>query len=173
MNPIVFLLLLCLLIHSSAGFVPNARSLSQRTVPSAHTFVRNGSSNRRPKTRHLALWSSKQDDSYYSDDCFGLIFLCGAVVVQDPVFAGIFLILSSVGAILTQLGRLQANKQIPGAVAGFTLLLTPVATTLLQKMGILPNPIATNAPIWLEAAVCTFSLFYSFVWQKEMSDEES
>jgi len=92
------------------------------------------------------------------------------VVVQDPIFAGMFLILSSIGATLTQQGRLPASPQIPGAIAGFTLLLTPVVATVVQETAIFSDPIVTKAPAWVEVAVCVFSLFYSFVWQKGKDD---
>ena len=101
----------------------------------------------------------------YNDDAFGGVFLCGAFAAQDAVFSAVFLTLSAIAALATQQEKLPANNQVPAAVAGVTLLLTPTLTTLLGGMNSnlnLPeagNPSAST----LEVGLCVASMAYGFV----------
>jgi hypothetical protein len=132
-------------------------------------------------SRKLDLNSSSNDDDdddnknkhsrgAYNDDCFGLIFLSGLAVTNDPIFAGTFLALSSLAAVATSLGELPASsRKIPAAVAGFTLLATPVMKTVLPRI-ISINSVEdslSGSRSWIEVAVCFVSLFYGFIFSRE------
>jgi hypothetical protein len=106
----------------------------------------------------------------YNDDCFGLIFLSGLAVTSDPIFAGTFLTLSLLAALATSLGKLPASsRKIPAAVAGFTLLATPVMKTVLHRIisiGV-EDSLSGISRSWIEVAVCFASLFYGFIYSRE------
>lgn len=96
------------------------------------------------------------NDSSYSDDCFGLIFLSIFLALGDVLFASIFLGCSALAAVLTQSFRLPfAKSRVPGVVAGVTLLLTLLARPMLTD----PSPSNDNAFL-LETVVCSFSFVY-------------
>ena len=100
----------------------------------------------------------------YNDDAFGGIFLGGAVAAQDAVFSAVFLTLSAIAALATQQGKLPANNQVPAAVAGVTLLLTPIVTTVLGGMNNINLPEAGNpSASTFEVALCVASMIYGFV----------
>jgi hypothetical protein len=111
----------------------------------------------------------KQPRGSYNDDCFGLIFLSGLAVTNDPIFAGTFLTLSSLAALATSLGKLPASsRKIPAAVAGFTLLATPVMKTVLPRIiSISVDDSLSGNRSWIEIAVCFLSLFYGFIISRE------
>jgi hypothetical protein len=110
----------------------------------------------------------------YNDDAFGLVFLCGATVAKDVVFATVFLVLSALAAAATQQRKLPPTKQVPAAVAALTLIVAPIITTTLVGVG---SPytsslehyfgsleISPNANAWsIEEALCCISMFYGFV----------
>lgn len=118
------------------------------------------------------------NDDYYSDDCFGLIFLTTGLIAHDVLFAGCFLILSTLGASAFNNrflpGRLEQRRnlkvQLPAVVAGATLLLVSLArNTVATAMSLqfsmefatIFETEAFNVP--LEVAVCLISLIYGFV----------
>lgn len=111
----------------------------------------------------------KDSRGAYNDDCFGLIFLSGLAVTNDPIFAGTFLTLSSLAALATSLGKLpESSRKIPAAVAGFTLLATPVMKTVLPRIiSISVEDSSSSSRSWIELAVCFVSLFYGFIFSKE------
>jgi hypothetical protein len=116
-------------------------------------------------TRRTSLFLARDTKEGYNDDAFGLVFLCGAFAAQDVVFSTVYLTLSALAALATQQDKLPANTQVPAAVAGVTLLLTPTLTTLLVVLGgglHLPeagNPSASA----LEVGLCVASMAYGFV----------
>jgi hypothetical protein len=128
-------------------------------------------------SRKFDLHSSSNDDDKnkhsrngaYNDDCFGLIFLSGLSVTNDSIFAGTFLTLSSLAAVATSLGKLPASsRKIPAAVAGFTLLATPVMKTVLPRIIIISvDDSLSGSRSWIEVAVCFVSLFYGFIFSRE------
>jgi hypothetical protein len=112
-----------------------------------------------PSTTSLFL--ARDTKEGYNDDAFGGVFLCGALAAQDAVFSAVFLTLSAIAALATQQEKLPANNQVPAAVAGVTLLLTPILTTVLGGLN-LPeagNPSAST----LEVGLCVASMAYGFV----------
>jgi hypothetical protein len=114
-----------------------------------------------PSTTSLFL--ARDTKEGYNDDAFGLVFLGGAFAAQDAVFSTVFLTLSAIAALATQQNILPANNQVPAAVAGVTLLLTPTSTTLLLGgLNNLPeagNPSAST----FEVGLCVASMAYGFV----------
>jgi hypothetical protein len=83
-------------------------------------------------SRKLDLNSSSNDDDDddknehsrggYNDDCFGLIFLSGLAVTNDPIFAGTFLTLSFLAALATSLGKFPASsRKIAAAGSHYSL----------------------------------------------------
>jgi hypothetical protein len=111
----------------------------------------------------------KNERGGYNDDCFGLIFLSGLAVTNDAIFAGTFLTLSLSAALATSLGKLPASsRKIPAAVAGFTLLATPVMKTVLPRIiSIGVEDSLSCSRSWIEVAVCFVSLFYGFKYSRE------
>jgi hypothetical protein len=105
----------------------------------------------------------------YNDDCFGFVFLIGFAGTNDPIFAGTFLTLSSLAALATSLGKLPANsRKIPAAVAGFTLLATPVMKTVLPRIiSFSVDDSLSDTRLWIEVAVCFVPLFYGFIFSRE------
>ena len=93
----------------------------------------------------------------YIDDCFGLIFLTGSVIVKDVPFAITFFTLSLLALVACRQGTIiplvdddtsndnnntkfgtflnistqNYRRRVPGIVAFLTILLTPIATVLL------------------------------------------
>jgi hypothetical protein len=143
------------------------------------TLSPKGKASRFPSTTvFLSQPPARQDNNNnnnYNDDAFGLVFLCGVTAAQDYVFSGLFMILSAVAAVATRQGKLPASNQVPAAVAGFTLLLLPVLTTILDRLS-LGEEIAmlqsTNpsAPL-IELALCSASMAYGFVFAASTSED--
>jgi hypothetical protein len=143
--------------------------LSTRAIPQPEPRKNTGVSvvPRRPLISCLMSLSSGEDvEKDYSDDCFGLIFLSGALALGDAVFAGTFLILSTIAAISVKTRTLQkGDTQLPAAVAGLTLLATPLATLSLGESGIYSSlPQIDQAPL-VEIGLCSFSMIYGFFWK--------
>ncbi|KAL3799539.1 hypothetical protein HJC23_008666 [Cyclotella cryptica] len=122
----------------------------------------------------LAL-SSQRGNNYYNDDAFGFIFLGGSAISQDAVFATVFLILSAVAALLTNLQVLPSTKRVPAAVAGCTLLATPIAAAVdpstLFGVGAVPVPVE-NARI-IQFVFCSVSIAYGLFSPDEHNTTES
>ena len=112
----------------------------------------------------------------YNDDAFGFVFLVGYIATRDIIFTGTFLLLSSLAAIATRIGKLPATKAVPAAVAGFTL----IANLLIPKekiYEILPfiqgtEPALPYASSWLEMGFCAISMLYGFILSSS-SDEKT
>jgi hypothetical protein len=117
---------------------------------------------------------------YYNDDCFGLIFLSGALVEHDLVFSATFLVLSALAAVATNLGGSSASalsllllpgnsRRVPAIVAASTLLLRYLlfssfmggSRSMLISMDTDSSETITSAG--LLPAVCLVSIVYGFV----------
>lgn len=134
-------------------------------VPVTSLCARPSLHSSRVRSRASSTAVFQQPQSAYSDDCFGLIFLSSSVAAKDPVFAGTFLVVSSIAVVATNVSRpLPPGKAIPGAVAGVTLLLAPLVRLLVANAE-LQSP-KEFAPT-LEVAVCVFSLVYGLVLSKD------
>lgn len=121
-------------------------------------------------------------ETQYEDDCFGLIFLTGLLVVHDPVFTATFVTLSTAALIATRLGsssrkstsRIRSSRQqplggsperqrrlVPAAIAAATLLLY----TLVEAVVYTPPDLEENARA-IEIAVCSVSILYGLLAPK-------
>ena len=116
-----------------------------------------------------ALPTSK--DSNYNDDAFGFIFLGGSAAAQDPLFGATFFTLSVTALIATKLDALPANKQVPAAVAGFTLLTVPVLSNILPETMFDVSMVPGDNARLIELAFCTVSLLYGFVFSASKQNE--
>lgn len=111
----------------------------------------------------------------YNDDAFGFVFLGGAIIARDPIFAGCFVVLSAIGAIATRNGTLSpSNKKVPAVVAASTL----IVAILLQKLGIAaavaPTAIATEIPPdarIVEIGLCSVSIAYALFSGSDFDSE--
>ena len=131
---------------STTGFAPSPRStLTQSQIPC--------------KT---ILFTTKENN--YNDDAFGFIFLGGSAAAQDPVFGAIFLSLSVAAVIATKLEVLPVNKQVPAAVAGVTLLVTPLISLALPEEMLGVDLIPSDNGRLIELIFCTVSMMYGFVF---------
>jgi hypothetical protein len=179
----VVLLLLMVAIAGVSGFHPCSQGQgSFRTRTSSAGLSKKMSRKsacRLSRRLELGAKSSSTDEDddpqsrgAYNDDCFGLIFLSGLILTEDPIFTGTFLALSSSAAITTSMGKLPgSSRKVPAAVGGFTLLATPVLTTLLPgisqiSIGSVGDSFSVD-PSLVEVAVCGFSLLYGFVFSNE------
>ena len=108
-------------------------------------------------------YKSPDEQNNYNDDAFGLVFLASAFEGSAD-FAGTFLVLSAIGAISTSSGILQKDDRLPGAVAVFTLLLSPIVSSL-RLTGSLDT---MSLPTTVEIGLVFISTVWSFVnWQKQ------
>jgi hypothetical protein len=120
----------------------------------------------------------------YSDDCFGLIFLSGALVANDEYFSATFLGLSAVGALFEEqqqnMKRERQDKLLPAIVAGLTLLLQPLWNRHLISWSLVVVVASTAATednsmeltaLGLEALVCFISMIYGVVSTMRVYDE--
>lgn len=105
--------------------------------------------------RQQTLLAATKD---YNDDAFGLVFLGGGLATQDAAFMGTFLVLSAVAAVGARLGK--ASGPLPAAVAGMTLLVTPMIRYVLQE-----EPVEY---VWVQVVLCSISMVYGFVFQKDV-----
>jgi hypothetical protein len=109
---------------------------------------------------------SKQPSTFYNDDAFGLVFLGGGALAQDPIFTGVFLAMSAVAATASAQGKLaSSDNKIPAAVAGITLVLTPAVAALVASLPESPvDPTAGNPSArFIELALCSVSIVYGLV----------
>lgn len=194
----------CLLIlHWLVGFHEGDAWIfpgtSARGVPNLRVIQRQGTSRTLRRlnppwdTTTSIYWSRRNEDvsstkpsstslpptetpSFYSDDCFGLIFLSTGLVVQDVDFCVVFLVASALAATFTLQTRNQSSfvpvtaEQLPGIVALVALLIhaamhmwnLSLVDVYLQISGsdsIVPTQPLPWAATW-EAAVCLFSAAY-------------
>jgi hypothetical protein len=107
----------------------------------------------------------------YNDDAFGFIFLGSSAISQDAVFAAVFLSLSAVAALLTNLHVLPSTKRVPAAVAGCTLLAAPIASAVVPPtlFGFSAVPVE-NARI-VQLVFCSVSIVYGLFSTEEQKDE--
>ena len=120
------------------------------------------------KDKLLSVSSTTLPD-YYSDDLFGLIFLSGVFLLQDYVFASVFLVLSAIAAIFTNvLQRLPPGPAVPGYVGGCTLVASIVVRQLLGEDADVVNSSAITAP---ESLLCIGSLLYG-LFPRDSDDNE-
>jgi len=110
----------------------------------------------------VILFTTKENN--YNDDAFGFIFLGGSAAAQDPVFGAIFLSLSIAAVIATKLEQLPVNKQVPAAVAGVTLLVTPLVSLFLPTEMYGVDLIPSDNGRLIELIFCTVSMVYGFVF---------
>ncbi|CAB9502760.1 expressed unknown protein [Seminavis robusta] len=91
----------------------------------------------------------------YKDDCFGLMSFLAGIGTRDPVFTGIFCLLSLLADVGTRQRWLPADyknpeivsRKVPAVIAILTLVLTPVLVEPLTSVdaslfGAEPDPIA-------------------------------
>ena len=121
--------------------------------------------------------NKNEKEIFYSDDCFGLIFLSTGLIAKDVVFAACFVLLSGLAAYsfntyssFNEKGysKSRLQKQFPAAVAGLTLLFfAPITRVIIQpsEISFLPERMSI-API-LEIGVCAVSVIYSLVRSRE------
>mmetsp|Transcript_2064 Transcript_2064/g.4524 ORF Transcript_2064/g.4524 Transcript_2064/m.4524 type:complete len:199 (+) Transcript_2064:52-648(+) len=178
-------LALCSLLALELPFAVDGFSISSAPQRPSTRTCNNGMITKRPifptmanapyRRKNFAMESRNngngddpQSTYYYSDDCFGLIFLSTGLVAGDVVFASCFALISAVAATYFNKNAKELNaklqKQFPGAVAGLTLLfVAPVTRVVLQpnSLDFLPEraPFATI----LEIGVCALSVVYSLV----------
>ena len=108
-------------------------------------------------------YKSPNEKNNYNDDAFGLVFLASAFE-GNVDFAGIFLVLSAIGAISTSSGILQKDDRLPGAVAVFTLLLSPIVSSL-RLTGSFDN---VSLPTTVEFGLVIISVLWSFInWKQQ------
>ena len=120
---------------------------------------------------NLSSSNEEQDGSeeeVYNDDAFGLVFLCGAFVAEDAVFATTFLLLSAAAAISVRNSRAFWAEQtsvdtkyfLPSIVAGVAL----TVTLLVEKLNLFPSMILPSAgnpqATTIVVGVCTASIIY-------------
>ena len=108
-------------------------------------------------------YKSPDEQNNYNDDAFGLVFLASAFEGRID-FAGIFLVLSAIGAISTSSGILEKDDRLPGVVACITLLLSPIVSSL-RLTGSFDN---MSLPTTVEIGLVLISTVWSFVnWKKK------
>jgi len=110
----------------------------------------------------------KTKSKNYNDDAFGFVFLGGFILTEDPVFAGIFILFSTLATIGTQNGILPAKNAVPAAVAGLTLIVS-LLTPIPKEPSQLPN-IDTSL---IEIGICTVSMLYGFILSSDREENES
>jgi hypothetical protein len=169
----------------------NQVELGSARKPSSPSSLKTDKSSRNQGSSSSSSSSSSSKNSNwqkssYNDDAFGLVFLGGGLVAQDVLFSGLFLVLSTMAAIATNLksGFFPGNNpRLAGSVAGVTLV---VRLILLVWHVTLPplSPVLgagsdiTASTIWSEVALCSVSMLYGFViakaapssWSKERED---
>jgi len=110
----------------------------------------------------------KTKSKNYNDDAFGFVFLGGFILTEDPVFAGIFILFSTLATIGTQNGILPAKNAVPAAVAGLTLIVS-LLTPIPKEPSQLPN-IDTSL---IEIGICTVSMLYGFILSSDREENET
>jgi hypothetical protein len=108
-----------------------------------------------------------KSDNEYNDDAFGFVFLGGFLITQDPIFAGIFLLLSAVAAIATRNGKLPATNSVPAGVAGCTLIVNLIIPKdkLYELLPIIEmgEPSLPLDASLIEIGICTVSIIYGLI----------
>jgi len=112
--------------------------------------------------------NDKPPIKFYSDDCFGLIFLSSAFLAHDVVFAACFALLSGLAAFYfnNNLDEFDAKlqRQLPAAVAGLTLLfVAPVTRVVTQPTSIEFLPQRESFAPMLEIGVVAASVMYALL----------
>ena len=115
------------------------------------------------QTDHHVLHSKQS----YNDDAFGFIFLAGSATAQDPIFGSTFLILSTIAAVLTNLEKLPAGKAVPAGVAGATLLITPVVSSVMPEELFGTSLGGGENARLIELGFCSVSMVYGLVLGRE------
>jgi hypothetical protein len=127
--------------------------------------------NAAPRRRKASIQYNTKKESNYNDDAFGFIFLGGSAAAQDPVFGATFLALSVAAVIATKLEVFpDNNKQVPAAVAGFTLMLVPVISGILPEQVFGMNIIPGESARLIELAFCSVSMLYGFVFSSQQKN---
>ena len=145
---------LCLLNGAVLGFVPTITSKA----------------NIQSRTDVVTPLATQENN--YNDDAFGFIFLGGSAAAHDPVFGAVFLTLSISAVLATKLEKLPATKQVPAAVAGFTLLGTPVISVFLPKTLYGVDLVPDDNGRWIELAFCSVSILYGFLFSSNENGYE-
>ena len=168
--------------HKSSSYATTHRE-SRKEV-----FKKNGNINRSGATY---LLTNKQDISNnnnndqktksknYNDDAFGFVFLGCFLVSEDPFFAGIFLIFSTLATIGTQNGILPAKNAVPAAVAGCTLLVSLLIPNeqLYELLPFVDRTFGSSSPSpaqqmgidpsLIEVGFCSVSMIYGFFFSPD------
>jgi hypothetical protein len=137
---------------------------SRSVTNSSQRRVVSGINNRSKDTTAVLLsndFYNGKSDNEYNDDAFGFVFLGGFLITQDPIFAGIFLLLSA------RNGKLPATNSVPAAVAGCTLIVNLIIPKdsmyeLLPfiEMGEPSLPLDSSL---IEIGICTVSMIYRLI----------
>jgi hypothetical protein len=125
-----------------------------------------------PKRTHL--FSRKNDINTsgrqeYNDDAFGLVFLCGAFVAKDAIFATTFLLLSAAAAtslrndLFAKTSSIDTKYLLPSIVAGISLVTTLLLHDTLISILPISLPVENPQATIIEVGVCTISLVYGII----------
>ena len=97
----------------------------------------------------------------YNDDAFGLIFLSTSLILQDTIFAGVFLTVSGLAAIVSNSNNKINDKQrliMPGIVAMISLALRTLSVSISQDELL----IVENELLKQELVLCFVSLLWAY-----------
>jgi hypothetical protein len=163
----------------------SSSSLPFKTDTSSRNKSSSSSSSGSKSNNNNNSSSSNWQKSSYNDDAFGLVFLGGGLVAQDALFAGLFLMFSTMAAIATNSKSGYSvpgnNPRLAGSVAGVTIVVRLVLLVLHVTLPPLPlldlgasgggggdggdggDGVLTASTIWSEIALCSASMLYGFV----------
>jgi len=157
------------------------KNAGSRSVTNAGQMrVINGINNRSKGATAVQLsndFYNGKSDNEYNDDAFGFVFLGGFLITQDPIFAGIFLLLSAVAAIATRNGKLPATNAVPAGVAGCTLIVNLMIPKdkLYELLPIIEmgEPSLPLDSSLIEIGICTVSMIYGLILFPSNQEENS
>lgn len=118
-----------------------------------------------------------EGSTYYNDDAFGLVFLSASLVSRDFSFAGSFMLLSAIGATISNANVANIKKfqpVLPGIVA-FAALATSkfeLFAVAAQRLGgdfVVP---LDERGSQLELLVCSISLVWGIIQQVRSGKDE-
>jgi len=130
-----------------------------------------------PDKQEISIQKKKSKN--YNDDAFGFVFLGCFLVTEDPFFAGIFLVFSTLATIGTQNGILPAKNSVPAAVAGFTLLVSLLIPNeqLYELLPFVDRTFGSSSPSpaqqmgidpsLIEVGFCSVSMIYGFFFSSD------
>jgi hypothetical protein len=146
------------------------RSFATYLLPDEQEISNNNNNDQKTKSKN------------YNDDAFGFVFLGCFLVTEDPFFAGIFLVFSTLATIGTQNGILPAKNSVPAAVAGFTLLvsllipneqlyeLLPFVDGIFGSSSPSPSQQMGIDPSLIKVGFCSVSMIYGFFFSSDKEE---